>query len=899
MSASLDNIFAKPSTTTPVKPSTGGDSSKPSLDNIFAGTGSKKPTVVAPTPTVDPVVAKLVDATPVTVPKTSTLFSKTIDFLTKGLTPGKQQAFARPEPKAEKPGSVMHIEDTGGISQYFADHPEYKTSPGQEVKYPFVDAGTVRPSNSPIDTLFKNFIEFPEKATRSLSELVGISKPDSATRKSYYTVPSYAETSGKTTGQLIDEGIPSVAAVILGSAQTGGEFANDALMYEGILSSGAKAVASRVAAPAESQVVAYDFLGRPKTLQEAEKAYYKIQQEYHPDKLGGDASISAQANDAIAIIRKEGIPTQDVISKAIDTILNKPVSELFKSGDIPKGTHPSTTIKGFLEDADTIAKRKVTLKEEIRDALDTHGPEQTQMALQERLGVDAPTANKLIAEARSEAVLANASQVSQDTLAGIVKPTPTKVSLDNIFEKGTAVKPTTTPTVIGAAPVNTSSVEVADAIREWINQEKKLPEKVMQHLSETKPGVNELKYNTDNTITLYRDKVPTPGKIESYSITQKSGQEPFTIHKDQIIANLAGKDVQEIFNHAYPEGDVQSQANKEMLQRYSKLEQEVFVKNKPEIAADSTELLVNEAKKHATPEKFVEQMNSGKGRNISTIIQELQAPNYSAISKLEAEADALRAEFNQLRKEIGNDTAFSENKDALRLDAEYKAKKQQIEELKKKNSKIYETNNLSNEKLAELHKKTTTTTPTEGSGKESRVYKRLQAENPSLTDEVKYDDIKLKEDAQKAVELVEKDKNQAYRIAMGLEESSDVTSTAVNIAMAEKALDEGNLKLYGQLVKNRSLAQTRRGQEIVAEKGSVTDNSTSRYVKELINTRLTNLGKKHLTGLKLEGGIKKVTQKENALAAIDKEVKKVKAKIKATKQMDLAEAQKLIDSLAC
>ena len=176
----------------------------------------------------------------------------------------------------------------------------------------------------------------------------------------------------------------------------------------------------------------------------------------------------------------------------------------------------------------------------------------------------------------------------------------------------------------------------------------------------------------------------------------------------------------------------------------------------------------------------------------------------------------------------------------------------------------------------------------------SRVFERMKAEHPSLEGELGYDPIKLKEDAQKAVELVATDKQKAFDIAMGKEVSSDITSAAVNIAMAEKALSEGNNALYAKLIRNRSLAQTRRGQELVAEKGSVSDNSTSRYVKELIATRLDKLGEKYLSGLRL----KSVSRKERAIEIVDREVAKVQKNIKRGK-LDVKTALSLLDKLAC
>lgn len=180
----------------------------------------------------------------------------------------------------------------------------------------------------------------------------------------------------------------------------------------------------------------------------------------------------------------------------------------------------------------------------------------------------------------------------------------------------------------------------------------------------------------------------------------------------------------------------------------------------------------------------------------------------------------------------------------------------------------------------------------------SRVYDRLKAEDPNLTEEVDYEVQSLKENAEKAVQLIEDDRQTAYRIAMGvIDPPSGQTATAVNIALAEKALADGNNTLYGQLTVQRSLAQTRRGQEIVAEKGSVKDNSTSRYVKELVQSRLDKLGRGYLGSL--SPSLLRKSKGSRATAAIDAEVVKVKDRIKTKKEFDLDEAQAFLDSLAC
>jgi len=163
----------------------------------------------------------------------------------------------------------------------------------------------------------------------------------------------------------------------------------------------------------------------------------------------------------------------------------------------------------------------------------------------------------------------------------------------------------------------------------------------------------------------------------------------------------------------------------------------------------------------------------------------------------------------------------------------------------------------------------------------SRVIERMKTEFPDLFSEESQIQRKHNEDQLKqAAELILKDKNKAYKIAMNMGEKSDTLSSATNIVMAEKALSEGNLKLFEQLTRTRSFAQTRRGQEIQIEKASVTDNSTARYLKELLKVKLSMLGEKYLTGME------KLSFKEDNEA-------KIKSKIKKGREIMEQETKKL------
>ncbi len=202
---------------------------------------------------------------------------------------------------------------------------------GQEIKAPFINAGITVPSGDGIGTgysFLKGFIEAPERLLRSFGQVVGIKPPDE--NKVQYKVPTYQETAGKTVNELIDQGFTPAQAVIFGSLTTAGQFAGDALIFTGPLSKGYIASKAGLTVPSESHVTAWDFLGRPKTIEEARSNFLKIQKEFHPDISGSDA-ISKQANNAMDILKKEGIPTQSRINKGINNILNKDVKDIFGS----------------------------------------------------------------------------------------------------------------------------------------------------------------------------------------------------------------------------------------------------------------------------------------------------------------------------------------------------------------------------------------------------------------------------------------------------------------------------------------------------------------------------------------------------------------------------------------
>lgn len=179
----------------------------------------------------------------------------------------------------------------------------------------------------------------------------------------------------------------------------------------------------------------------------------------------------------------------------------------------------------------------------------------------------------------------------------------------------------------------------------------------------------------------------------------------------------------------------------------------------------------------------------------------------------------------------------------------------------------------------------------------SRVSERMKALYPELDDPVLYDKIKINEEVSKAVDLVEKDQIEAYKQAIGMGDTTPYQSTAANIALTEKALADGNFELANTLIKQRSKMQTSYGQSIVMEKSTITDNSSQRYLDDLITSRMANLGKT-LQMTELDKKMKK-TVEQKVREHIDTQVQDAKKKISKKKMFDIKQAQDFISSLAC
>lgn len=177
----------------------------------------------------------------------------------------------------------------------------------------------------------------------------------------------------------------------------------------------------------------------------------------------------------------------------------------------------------------------------------------------------------------------------------------------------------------------------------------------------------------------------------------------------------------------------------------------------------------------------------------------------------------------------------------------------------------------------------------------TRVFDRLSEE---VRQDVNYNKLNLKQDTENALNFITKDPQRALRVGLGIEQPpAGQTETAIAIALADKAGRDGDYSLQSQLEASRSLRQTRRGQEIVSERGRFDETSPHTYIRELMDRRLKNLGSNLKGALKNAAG-KVQSVKEAAMNKIDVEVEKIKRKIQKDRNK-IKLAQDIIDSIIC
>ena len=193
-------------------------------------------------------------------------------------------------------------------------------------------------------------------------------------------------------------------------------------------------------------------------------------------------------------------------------------------------------------------------------------------------------------------------------------------------------------------------------------------------------------------------------------------------------------------------------------------------------------------------------------------------------------------------------------------------------------------------------------TPTPvGTGKlrASEAYRKVRDRLDEETQvDVNYNRLNLEKDAENAMQFIADNPKDALRVALGIDAPPQgQTETAISIALADKAGRDGNFELQSQLEAARSLRQTRRGQEIVSERGRFNDNSPYHFIQELMDRRLKAIGYSAKDVIAEVSG-QKTGAKKRAVEIIDKKAAKLKEHI-TKDQAKIQIAQDIIDALRC
>jgi len=470
--------------------------------------------------------------------------------------------------------------------------------------------------------------------------------------------------------------------------------------------------------------------------------------------------------------------------------------------------------------------------------------------------------------------------------------------------------------------------KTAEAIRKKIAFNVEPDAKTIKQLKKDRIGVDEIPFDADGNITLYREGKIKDGKLQSYSLTKKwDGQKPVVVNKKDVILNTSSDELDNLYDLAY-QGD-ELATNKKVLNDYRNLEGEVLVakqslpkpSQRPQNAqgATTTNKMTNVSSKTAvvttepkitTKETIISELKTKpKKGEFSGIYNQKEKNNLIETvvkPKVEALGEIKPNETVVFYQGAGKNGQYVNTKPDKIWD--YTVDDNLVVK-KVKTSSLKSTGDIARDELGyrklsvKLPKQTKITEnvvevakPKEPNTFTSRVFKRMQAERPDILDgDLEVQKINLKNEAIKAEKILKENKQKLYDIAMGKESSNEVTSSMANITLAERAIEEGNNDLAAKLIRNRSLAQTRRGQEIVSEKASLTDNSASRYIKELIGERLDDAGVKYTDGLK---DVAKKSNKERAIAKIDTDVANLELRIK-NKKITTKEALSLLDKITC
>lgn len=179
--------------------------------------------------------------------------------------------------------------------------------------------------------------------------------------------------------------------------------------------------------------------------------------------------------------------------------------------------------------------------------------------------------------------------------------------------------------------------------------------------------------------------------------------------------------------------------------------------------------------------------------------------------------------------------------------------------------------------------------------KASRAFDRAKARlQEQFQFDTTYTTVKIADEMAKAMEVVAQNPDYAKKVALGLEEAPlDVTDTAISLAVAESAKEKGDYQLQADSEKERSLRQSRRGQEIVMEKGRVDENSSDYFIKQVLDRR------KELIAQKYKPFMKKAKPFLELLDEVKENKIKKNKKIKSELEIKIEDFDNFLMEMAC
>jgi hypothetical protein len=179
----------------------------------------------------------------------------------------------------------------------------------------------------------------------------------------------------------------------------------------------------------------------------------------------------------------------------------------------------------------------------------------------------------------------------------------------------------------------------------------------------------------------------------------------------------------------------------------------------------------------------------------------------------------------------------------------------------------------------------------EGELKQSQYYQRVnEGIERDMGHDPVYNEMSLKTDTERAIRYVNDTPDDAKKVALGLKKApSDVTATAISRAYIEKLRESGMNAIADDIEQRLSLKLTRSGQEIVAARGRITDNSVTSFINQALDAKMEAVARK--TGAK--NATKKVVTEQ-----MGRDVENIKAALKKS-QLDLSDIDKQIDMMIC